>query len=70
MCPVWAEMFGTDGTHVVAPTPYSRTEDALSALRQLHPGAVVDELCMDLDIDQARTWARTCPLEQIVDGAQ
>jgi hypothetical protein len=65
MCPVWAEMFGADGTHVVAPTPYSRTEDALSALKAANPGATVDELCLGHDIDNAREWARTMPLEQI-----
>ena len=44
MCPVWAEMFLGDGTHVVAPTPHSGHGDALSALSALHPDAIVDEL--------------------------
>ena len=65
MCAVWAEMFGADGTHVVAPTPHSDMQDALDALSGLHPDATVDELCDPQDIAEVRTWARTMPLEQI-----
>ena len=65
MCSVWAEMFGQDGLHVVAPTPYSDVQDALDALADLHPDATVDELCLASEIEECREWARTCPLEQI-----
>lgn len=70
LCPVWAEMYLADGTHVVAPTPHSDVQDALDALSDLHPDATVDELCLASEIEECREWARTCPLEQIVDGAQ
>ena len=65
MCPVWSETFLGDGTHVVAPTPYSDVEDALTALKATNPGCTVDELCDRGDIGAAREWARTMPLEQI-----
>ena len=65
MSPVWSEMFLADGTHVVAPTPYSEVQDAMTALLSSNPFATVDELCMDTDIENAREWARTVPLEQI-----
>lgn len=65
MCPVWAETYLTDGTHVVAPTPYSDEQDAMNALLDLHPFATVDTLCEESDIEECRNWARTMPLEQI-----
>ncbi len=65
MCPVWAEMFGPDGLHVVAPTPHTDVQDALDALSDLHPDATVDELCYAADIEECREWARAMPLEQI-----
>lgn len=65
MCPVWAEMYGQDGLHTVAPLPHTDTQDALDALSELHPDATVDELCYETDIEECREWARTCPLEQI-----
>jgi len=68
MCPVWSEFFGTDGTHVVAPSPAMTMDAAKALIRVNNPGAIVDELCMPLDIANAREWARTMPLEQI--GAQ
>jgi hypothetical protein len=70
MCPVWSETFLADGTHVVAPTPHSTMSLAVSFLRATNPGAIVDELCIPLDIDRAREWARTMLLEQFQDGAQ
>ena len=65
VCPVWAEMYGSDGTHVVAPTPYGSIELAAAQLKAANPGATVDELCYETDIDECREWARTMPLEQI-----
>ena len=65
MCSVWAEMYGSDGTHVVAPTPYSTVEYALNELQAANPGATVDSLCYESDIDECREWAATMPLEQI-----
>lgn len=65
MCPVWAEMYGQDGLHTVAPTPHSDMQDALDALSDLHPGVTVDELCDPAEIAECREWARTMPLEQI-----
>ncbi len=65
MCPVWAEDFGKDGRHTVAPTPYFTVDAAAKALKALHPDATVDELDDPRDIEQVRGWARTCPLEQI-----
>ena len=65
MCPVWSEMFLADGTHVVAPTPYSEVEYAIAQLKAANPGATVDELCYESDIEECREWARTMPLEQI-----
>ena len=65
MCPVWAEMYGQDGLHTVAPTPHSDMQDARDALSDLHPGATVDELCDPAEIAECREWARTMPLEQI-----
>ncbi len=65
MCPVWAEMFGPDGLHVVAPTPHTDVQDALDALSELHPDATVDELCDPAEIAECRESARTMPLEQI-----
>ena len=61
---VWAEMFTAEG-HYVAPTPHTGVQDALSGLRGLHPGATVDELCLEADLDQAREWAAECPLEPL-----
>jgi len=65
MCPVWCEMFTMDGAHVVAPTPYSEVQDAMTHLLDANPFATVDELCYESDIDECREWARTMPLEQI-----
>ena len=65
MCPVWAEMFGADGLHTVAPTPHTDMQDALDALAQLHPDATIDELCLASEIGECREWARTMPLEPI-----
>ena len=65
MCPVWAETYLPDGTHVVAPMPYSDTQAALDYLSGRYPGATVDELCDAADIAECREWARTRPLEQI-----
>ena len=65
MCPVWAEMYGSDGTHVVAPTPYGTIELAAAQLKAANPGAVVDELDDESDLAEVREWARTMPLEQI-----
>jgi hypothetical protein len=65
MCPVWSEMFLADGTHVVAPTPYTHLADALRNLKAANPGATVDELCLAGGIEECREWARTMPLEQI-----
>ena len=65
MCPVWSEMFLADGTHTVAPSPCSDMQDAMTAILAANPFATVDELCCDLDIERAREWARTMPLEQI-----
>jgi hypothetical protein len=65
MCPVWCETFTADGGHYVGPMPVDSMDDAAASLRRLYPGATVDELCMPLDIANAREWARTMPLEQI-----
>ena len=65
MCPVWAEFYGTDGTHTVAPTPYSGVEYAKAQLKAANPDATVDELCYERDIEECREWARTMPLEQL-----
>jgi hypothetical protein len=65
MCPVWCETFGADGTHVVAPMPYSTVADSIAFLTARYPGVTVDELCDDTDITEVRGWARTMPLEQI-----
>lgn len=62
---VWAEIFGADGLHTVAPTPYFEIERAAAFLRERHPGAIVDELCFERDIAECRTWARTMPLENL-----
>lgn len=70
MCPVWAETFQADGTHVVAPMPMDDMQAAIAWLKASYPHATVDELDDPKDIEQAREWARTMPLEQIVDGAQ
>lgn len=65
MCPVWAETFLSDGTHVVAPTPYSEVTDAARFLQAANPGATVDELDDPADLAEVREWARSRPLEQI-----
>jgi hypothetical protein len=65
MCPVWAETYLTDGTHVVAPTPFGTVEQAAAELAARHPGTTVDELDRDEDLAEVREWARTMPLEQI-----
>lgn len=65
ICPVWAEVFLPDGTHHVAPTPYTYVDGAMEGLKNLHPEAIVDELDLDSDIAECREWARTMPLEQI-----
>ena len=62
---VWAETYLADGTHVVAPTPYSDVQDALDYLSDRYPDATVDELCDAKDLAEVREWARTCPLEQL-----
>lgn len=65
VCPMWAEMYGSDGTHVVAPTPYGTTGLAAAQLKAANPGAIVDELDDENDLAEVREWARTMPLEQI-----
>lgn len=65
MCPVWCETFLPDGTHVVAPMPYTDLTTSAAELRSLHPVATVDTLCEADDIAQCRKWARTLPLEQL-----
>lgn len=65
MCPVWSETFLADGTHVVAPSPCLTVPDAITAILAVSPYATVDELCYELDIERARDWARTMPLEQL-----
>jgi hypothetical protein len=65
MCPVWFELFLPDGTHTVAPSPFMNPADAMNATMQANPAATVDELYLAEDIEQARMWARTMPLEQI-----
>ena len=65
MCPVWAEMFGSDGTHTVAPTPFMNPRGAVAELRHRNPGAIVDELDWPSDLAEVRHWAATMPLEQI-----
>lgn len=65
MCPVWCETFLTDGTHVVAPMPYTDLRTSGRALRGMHPGAWVDELLAEVDILTCRQWAATMPLEQL-----
>jgi hypothetical protein len=62
---VWAETYLGDGTHVVAPTPRTRTHDALVLLKQLQPGATIDFLDDPRDLAEVREWAHTMPLEQI-----
>lgn len=62
---IWAEMFSTDGTHLVAPTPFTGTEAATGYLKAQYPGATVDELDDPRDLEQVRQWARECPLEQL-----
>jgi hypothetical protein len=64
-CPVWSETWLADGTHTVAPTPFSEVADAYAWLKTADPAAVVDELDDPADIDECREWARTMPLEQI-----
>jgi hypothetical protein len=61
---VWCEMF-TDIGHFVAPTPHMEMSSALTALSVREPGATVDTLCLESDLDQVRTWARECPLEPL-----
>ena len=65
MCPVWSELYGSDGTHVVAPMPYEDLKTSAAALRMMHPDAIIDELDLAADIEQCREWARTMPLEQL-----
>lgn len=62
---IWAETYLADGTHVVAPTPYTDTQVALDYLSGRYPDATVDELCDAQDLAEVRAWARTRPLEQI-----
>lgn len=62
---VWAETYLGDGTHVVAPMPYSDMQAALAYLSGRYPGATVDELDDPRELAEVRTWARTRPLEQI-----
>lgn len=62
---VWAETYLGDGTHVVAPTPYTDVQDALDYLSARYPDATVDELSDPRDLGEVREWARTMPLEQI-----
>ena len=61
---VWCEMFVNVG-HFVAPTPYTDMDVALQALTIAHHDATVDTLCDSAEIDEVRTWARTCPLEPL-----
>lgn len=61
---VWCEMFTADG-HYVAPTPFFDMANALAHLSELHPGATVDTLCLESELDEVRTWARECPLEPL-----
>ena len=65
MCPVWCETYLSDGTHVVAPTPFGTAGQAAAGLKAMHPAATVDELDRDEDLAEVREWARTMPLEQI-----
>ncbi len=65
MCPVWAETYLADGTHVVAPMPFATVADSTAYLEARYPGATGDELDDPRDLAEVRTWARTCPLEQI-----
>jgi hypothetical protein len=62
---VWAETYLSDGTHVVAPMPYSDMDAALAYLTARYPGATVDELDDPRDLAEVRAWARTRPLEQL-----
>ena len=61
---VWCEMFTSEG-HYVAPTPMTDMDMALSALAGRYPDATVDFLCDSAELDEVRTWARTCPLEPL-----
>lgn len=65
MCPVWVEVFLTDGTHHVAPSPFLVMDSAVTYLQEAHPGTTVDELDDERDLAEVREWARTMPLEQI-----
>jgi hypothetical protein len=65
MCPVWVETFGADGSHLVAPMPYTDTQDAMTFLLDANPFAIVDEIDLDSELAEVRGWARTMPLEQI-----
>jgi hypothetical protein len=57
--PVWAEVFLADGTHTVAPTPYGTVTAAVAGIKAINPGHIVDELCLQFDIDSAREMAGT-----------
>ena len=57
-CPIWVEGFDDLG-HWVAPTPFFDVETALRELDQLHPGAVIDSLCDEDEIADARRLARS-----------
>jgi hypothetical protein len=64
-CPVWCELYGSDGTHTVAPTPFLIMASAVGHLERTNPGCTVDVLDLPADIGQCREWARTVPLEQL-----
>ena len=61
---VWCEMF-VDVGHFVAPTPYTVIGAAAMFLGEQYPYATVDELWCREDIEEARRWARECPLEPL-----
>lgn len=57
-CPIWVEGFDELG-HWVAPSPFFDVETALTELDQLHPGAMIDSLCDEDEIADARNLARS-----------
>jgi hypothetical protein len=65
MCPVWAETYLTDGTHVVAPMPHANMAAAEGYLVTRYPHAIVDRLDDPAELAEVRGWARTMPLEQL-----
>jgi hypothetical protein len=53
---VMVEAFDDLGHHVV-PSPFVSVAVALVELERLHPGAIVDSLCYQADIDEATSYA-------------